>query len=225
MSCSGQATRNPRNQKKPTIHYFLITPVTSQDYPLSKKVRDRMPQRSLSPEADPKWKYCPFVGLNYFTRDTARLYFGRDMDLLELILKVQNRDTRLIFLHGYSGVGKSSLLSAGLVPRLEEQRLVLYLRRDKSVGLAGGLRQLRKKAARSTGPVLYILDQVEEMFTDLSIADEQPSFALELAEAVEQEPEATFLLGFRSEYLPKVGELCWDIYIRGGEKRSAPPFR
>ena len=182
-----------------------------RDYPLSKEVRNSMPQRSLSPDGSSKWKHCPFVGLNYFTRDTARLYFGRDMDLLELILKVQNRDTRLIFLHGYSGVGKSSLLSAGLVPRLEEQRLVLYHRRDKAVGLAGGLRQLRKKAAKVTRPVLYILDQVEEMFTDLSIADEQTSFAQGLAEAVRKEPGATFLLGFRSEYLPKVDELCWDV--------------
>lgn len=193
-----------------------------RDYPLSEEVRNSMPQRSLSPDGSSKWKYCPFVGLNYFTRDTARLYFGRDMDLLELILTVQNRNARLIFLHGYSGVGKSSLLSAGLVPRLEEQRMVLYHRRDKGVGLAGGLRQLRKKAAKSTRPVLYILDQVEEMFTDLSIVDEQPSFARGLEEAVKQEPEATFLLGFRSEYLPKVNELCWNI--SGVAEKEALPL-
>lgn len=193
-----------------------------REYPLSRAVLKKMPKRPVAPGADPKWEYCPFVGLNYFTRDTARLYFGRDQDLLELIHIIKNRNTRIIFLHGYSGVGKSSLLSAGLVPRLEEKWLPLYHRRNKELGLAEGLHGLREEAAIANHPVLYILDQVEEMFTDTSIKEEHSNFIQELSAAVEEEPEATFLLGFRSEYLPKVEKLCWDISCGKAEKEILP---
>lgn len=193
-----------------------------REYPLSRAVLKKMPRRPLAPGADPKWAYCPFVGLNYFTRDTARLYFGRGQDLLELIHIIKNRNTRIIFLHGYSGVGKSSLLSAGLVPRLEEKWLPLYHRRKKELGLAEGLRGLRKEAASANRPALYILDQVEEMFTDISIKEEHSGFIQELSAAVEEEPEGTFLLGFRSEYLSKVEHLCWDISCGKGEKEILP---
>ena len=41
---------------------------------------------------------------------------GRQQDLERLIERVERRDYRLIVIHGSSGVGKSSLINAGLVP-------------------------------------------------------------------------------------------------------------
>ena len=47
-------------------------------------------------------------------------FSGRLLDVNKLIEKLQHSDCKLIVLHGQSGVGKSSLLEAGLKPELEE---------------------------------------------------------------------------------------------------------
>ena len=44
---------------------------------------------------------------------------GRQQDIQHLMARLSRRDCKLIVLHGESGVGKSSLLSAGLIPTLE----------------------------------------------------------------------------------------------------------
>ena len=46
---------------------------------------------------------------------------GRQQDLERLIERVERRDYRLIVIHGNSGVGKSSLVNAGLVPMLQQK--------------------------------------------------------------------------------------------------------
>src|SRR5215813_3194334 len=76
----------------------------------------------------------PYPGLRPFQEEDAGVYFGRREEitqlketLLRLRLDPQNRE-RLILLAGASGSGKSSLVRAGLVPRLkrdEDNWLVL----------------------------------------------------------------------------------------------------
>ncbi|MBW4518596.1 MAG: hypothetical protein KME16_02540 [Scytolyngbya sp. HA4215-MV1] len=46
---------------------------------------------------------------------------GRQQDLERLIERVKRRDYQLIVIHGSSGVGKSSLVNAGLVPALKQR--------------------------------------------------------------------------------------------------------
>jgi hypothetical protein len=48
---------------------------------------------------------------------------GRQQDLTRLIERVGRRDYRLIVIHGNSGVGKSSLVTAGLVPMLKQRAI------------------------------------------------------------------------------------------------------
>ena len=48
---------------------------------------------------------------------------GRQQDLNRLIERIGRRDYRLIVIHGNSGVGKSSLVSAGLVPTLRQRAI------------------------------------------------------------------------------------------------------
>ncbi|QZZ22929.1 WD40 repeat domain-containing protein [Leptothermofonsia sichuanensis E412] len=48
---------------------------------------------------------------------------GRQQDLNQLIERIGRNDYRLIVLHGNSGVGKSSLVNAGLVPALKQQAI------------------------------------------------------------------------------------------------------
>jgi energy-coupling factor transporter ATP-binding protein EcfA2 len=60
----------------------------------------------------------PFIGLRPFEYNDRKYFFGRDdeVDVLELQVK-QNRFVAVV---GRSGCGKSSLISAGLRPRLEK---------------------------------------------------------------------------------------------------------
>jgi WD40 repeat protein len=61
---------------------------------------------------------CPYVGLRNFTEDYAEYFFGRDEDRRRIIGNL--RVARLTLLYAESGVGKSSVLRAGVMARLRE---------------------------------------------------------------------------------------------------------
>ncbi|BCL38029.1 eIF2A-related protein [Nostoc sp. MS1] len=48
---------------------------------------------------------------------------GRQLDVERLLERLNNDDYKLIVIHGQSGVGKSSLVNAGLVPALQQQSI------------------------------------------------------------------------------------------------------
>lgn len=60
----------------------------------------------------------PYVGLTFFTEDKAAMFFGRESERKVLIGNL--RASRLTLLYAGSGVGKSSLLRAGVASRLSE---------------------------------------------------------------------------------------------------------
>ncbi|WP_188260210.1 toll/interleukin-1 receptor domain-containing protein [Azospirillum tabaci] len=68
----------------------------------------------------------PFPGLAAFEEDRAAVFFGREPDVHRMLERLRVRHTlggaRLILLLGASGSGKSSLLRAGLIPRLKRDR-------------------------------------------------------------------------------------------------------
>lgn len=59
-----------------------------------------------------------YPGGRPFTKDMAKLFFGRKEDLKKLHQLVSLE--KLVVLHGRSGLGKSSLINAGLMPKLQE---------------------------------------------------------------------------------------------------------
>jgi len=61
----------------------------------------------------------PWLGLASFTEDTRSFFFGRDEEVAELARRVQRKLLTVLF--GQSGLGKTSILRAGLVPRLRTQ--------------------------------------------------------------------------------------------------------
>jgi WD40 repeat protein len=65
----------------------------------------------VSPSLD-----SPYVGLTHFTEDYADRFFGRDTECALIIGNL--RAARLTLLYAESGVGKSSVLRAGVVARL-----------------------------------------------------------------------------------------------------------
>src|SRR5512133_1803780 len=58
----------------------------------------------------------PYVGLDYFLEEDAGLFFGRDAERKRIVGNL--RASRLTLLYAESGVGKSSLLRAGVWARL-----------------------------------------------------------------------------------------------------------
>jgi energy-coupling factor transporter ATP-binding protein EcfA2 len=83
---------------------------------------------SQSPHTDPEQELTdvlvdiqpdstnPFPGLRPFTVDECHLYFGREGQVDDILLKLSRN--RFVCVMGYSGSGKSSLMSCGLVPVL-----------------------------------------------------------------------------------------------------------
>lgn len=64
---------------------------------------------------------CPYRGLLAFTEDDAPLFYGRDAFADDLLQKA--RILKLIAVVGPSGTGKSSVVQAGLLPRLRRERV------------------------------------------------------------------------------------------------------
>ena len=60
----------------------------------------------------------PFIGLRPFEYSDRKYFFGRDDELD--VLDLQVKQNRFVAVVGRSGCGKSSLISAGLRPRLEK---------------------------------------------------------------------------------------------------------
>lgn len=61
----------------------------------------------------------PYVGPRPFERDDSTVFFGREQEVEDLLSLVVAH--RTVLLYAASGAGKSSLLNAGLLPRLEAE--------------------------------------------------------------------------------------------------------
>ena len=151
----------------------------------------------------------PYPGLKPFSKNEARIFFGRNKDIAQLHWLINENPEPVTLLFGQSGVGKSSLLFAGMYPRLQKKWEVHYHRRQKETGLPKGLEDLTKNNPPGARPALFILDQVEEMFTNPgSMGRREPeSFATTLKRTVAARLNDKFLLGFRSEYFAQIEEL------------------
>lgn len=68
----------------------------------------------------PLWQGSPFPGLRAFTPDDAPIFFGRGRETDAIVRRLADASTRFIVVVGASGSGKSSLIAAGLLPRLKE---------------------------------------------------------------------------------------------------------
>jgi len=71
----------------------------------------------------------PWLGLASFTEETRAYFFGREEEIAELGRRVQRKLLTVLF--GQSGLGKTSILRAGIVPRLRpEGYCPVYVRLD-----------------------------------------------------------------------------------------------
>src|ERR1017187_9398361 len=95
----------------------------------------------------------PWLGLASFTEETRAYFFGREDEVAELARRVQRKLLTVLF--GQSGLGKTSILRAGLVPRLRAQGYCpVYVRIDygkESPEPAEQIKQAIMRTARRSG--------------------------------------------------------------------------
>jgi transcriptional regulator with XRE-family HTH domain len=73
-----------------------------------------------APGSGPVWPGCPYLGLVPFEERDVRVFYGRGELTDQLVQKLAERPDGpgILLVAGESGTGKSSLLRAGLMPRL-----------------------------------------------------------------------------------------------------------
>lgn len=86
----------------------------------------------------------PWPGLESFNESSATFFHGREAEVEELVRALVRSD--LTILYGQSGLGKTSVLQAGLFPRLRrEDYLPIYIRLDFSEYSAGLIEQVKQR--------------------------------------------------------------------------------
>lgn len=69
-------------------------------------------------DAAPRWTSSPYPGLRAFTPEQAPIFFGRGQEIDQLLQQFSDPGVQFVAVVGVSGSGKSSLVMAGLLPRL-----------------------------------------------------------------------------------------------------------
>jgi WD40 repeat protein/DNA-binding SARP family transcriptional activator len=119
---------------------------------------------------------CPFKGLAPFELADAELFFGRERLVEELAARLA--ETPLLAVVGPSGSGKSSLVSAGLLPTLGYESALIRPGEQPVAQLAAAL------AAVAPGERLVLaVDQFEELFAASVAENDRRRFIDSLVEA------------------------------------------
>jgi tetratricopeptide (TPR) repeat protein len=91
----------------------------------------------------------PWLGLDSFTEETRAYFYGRDEEVAELSRRVQRKLLTILF--GQSGLGKTSILRAGIVPRLRPMGYCpIYVRIDYSPESPAPSEQIKQAILRAT---------------------------------------------------------------------------
>jgi DNA-binding winged helix-turn-helix (wHTH) protein/WD40 repeat protein len=218
-SVLGDDARNPSFIE--TIHrrgYRLIAPIeaaVSDEAATAKVARFPVPDKLIEEERS------PYPGLASFTKDDAEYFFGREAEVAQMWRKITTR--RLLAVIGPSGVGKSSLLRAGLITSAPEGwgTLICHPGEAPFAALArllapefegdtdaigqlvditdeGAALALITRWRERFDQALLIIDQFEELFT-LNIAEVQARFA-NLLGRLAREADVHVLLSMRDDF-------------------------
>jgi len=167
----------------------------------------------------------PYKFLDYYGERDAGLFFGREEEVDAICSQILAR--RTFILHGRSGVGKSSILRAGLMPKLKKDgHLVLVIRSFTDpihqmldvLGRALGeevegtptneqlerLMQLIRSVDRSY--VIFFLDQFEEFFTLLS-EEARLQFLVGARRLVSSDLPVRLIFALREDLLAEMSQL------------------
>ncbi|MFH8572867.1 DNA-binding protein [Streptomyces sp. NPDC017993] len=163
---------------------------------------------AAQPRPDEEVGEPPYRGLARFEPGDAELFFGREE--MTGRLEEMARQHRVCAVVGASGSGKSSLLRAGLIPRLR--------RPDQEAGqMPAAVRVLtpgahprghadRLKPADGPGDTWLLVDQFEEVFTLCTDPDERKAFLDRLLVALEDGSRLRVVLAVRADFFGRCAE-------------------
>lgn len=167
----------------------------------------------------PSLPVVPFVGLRPFRPEDAGLFFGRERCLQALISRLLSENWPLLVINGLSGVGKSSLVAAGLIPRLRERGYAVAWANILDSPQSDVLRGIRREfsatehadsileavdqACPSKRPFVLVVDQLERCFTLGREGKERLEFWREMAHLLRGEARCPVKVVFvvRSDWL------------------------
>ena len=120
---------------------------------------------------------CPYPGMAPFAPDQQRYFFGRDKEIRDGVARL--RFSPFLMVIGASGSGKSSLVNVGLLPALRqiaerngEEVDILSMRPgltpQQRLADLFGLQVADLPGITSKTPVILVIDQFEEVFTQAS---------------------------------------------------------
>jgi len=164
----------------------------------------------------------PYKFLDYYEPGDADIFCGRDTES-QIVARLA-LSHRLLTLFGPSGAGKTSLLLAGVLPRLASERYQhVYVRAlddplpavRKEVAARAGrndwetgtdLRAFLKEMLAPDDKLAVVLDQFEELFLRVG-SQQRAAFFRELAAALDRpEREVRFIFSLREDYLARLDE-------------------
>lgn len=91
----------------------------------------------------------PWLGLASFSETTRGFFYGREDEVAELARRIQRKLLTVLF--GQSGLGKTSILHAGIVPRLREQGYCpVYVRVDYGRAAPAASDQIKQAILQAT---------------------------------------------------------------------------
>ena len=122
----------------------------------------------------------PYPGLMHFTQKYASVFFGRKVDVRAVLDRMHGPDGRFIIVSGDSGVGKSSLVDAGILPKLVEGslpggepcecvRIVPSQRQDPWSSLLVALGSLVTRAGLRPDEIVQQLNQSPNTLSELLV--------------------------------------------------------
>ena len=133
----------------------------------------------------------PYVGLNYYSEEEANFFFGRETEQKVVIANL--RASRLTLLYAVSGVGKSSLLRAGVAAQLWDlaQRDISDRGSARYIPLV-----LNRWREDPVGRVVNEIAQTVRAFAndDLIVVSPRETLDRVIAEATETLGDATLLI-------------------------------
>jgi hypothetical protein len=168
----------------------------------------------------------PWLGLHPFAEENHRYFFGRTAEVRDIFLRV--RENLLTVLYGQSGLGKTSLLRAGLIPKLRVERFrpvrVLLDFGEKSAPLVDQVRTALATACTDPGGDVATLIEswaplpslweicAHETIRPRDLADKPPVLIIDQLEEVftlaEQQAPAAGPLGAEvAELFTQIGDL------------------
>jgi len=166
----GDDASNPRYIKTVPKHGYIF---------IGQPVEVNGEAAAISPQPTERSPNRPYKFLDYYTEQDAPLFFGREPEVETICSQILAH--RSFIIHGRSGAGKSSIVCAGLMPRLKAQGHLAFAIRSFTdpiqqmvnalLPMAEGvnsfsLEELLSRAGSGSSQrcVIFFLDQFEEFF-------------------------------------------------------------